>query len=244
MCIRDSIKEDGWQPGVTEDLPQILLHPKNISNIKQLIQNIEKKDCINSLANLFESRDGDFNYLRKYANELRGKLNGNTITYVSNRNINYTNMCIYSCSFCAFSKSTGAKSLRGKSYNISLDEIQRRVLEAISRGANEVCLQGGIHPKFDENTYIVIDNESIYVDRKEGNTLFTKRAQDNTLVASHVGGAAVNAITDAVFGKPSKFGGQRERQKNNLPSASDETVASLDRGAPSQKYVDGTNQLQ
>ena len=77
------IKEDEWQPGVTEDLPQILLHPKNISNIKQLIQNIEKKDCINSLANLFESRDGDFNYLRKYANELRGKLNGNTITYLS-----------------------------------------------------------------------------------------------------------------------------------------------------------------
>ena len=150
------IKEDRWQPGVTEDLPQILLYPKNISNIKQLIQNIEKKDCINSLANLFESRDGDFNYLRQYANELRGKLNGNTITYVSNRNINYTNMCIYSCSFCAFSKSTGAKSLRGKSYNISLDEIQRRVLEAISRGANEVCLQGGIHPKFDENTYIDI----------------------------------------------------------------------------------------
>ena len=150
------IKEDGWQPGVTEDLPQILLHPKNISNIKQLIQNIEKKDCINSLANLFESRDGDFNYLRQYANELRGKLNGNTITYVSNRNINYTNMCIYSCSFCAFSKSTGTKSLRGKSYNISLDEIQRRVLEAISRGANEVCLQGGIHPKFTGHTYIEI----------------------------------------------------------------------------------------
>ena len=57
-------------------------------------------------------------------------------------------------------------------------------------------------------------------------------------------GSLFNAITDAVFGKPSKFGGQKERQKNNLPSASDETVASLDRGAPSQKYVDGTNQLQ
>ena len=54
----------------------------------------------------------------------------------------------------------------------------------------------------------------------------------------------INSITDAVFGKPSKFGGQKERQKNNLPSASDETVASLDRGAPSQKYVDGTNQLR
>ena len=57
-------------------------------------------------------------------------------------------------------------------------------------------------------------------------------------------GSLFNAITDAVFGTPSKFGGQKERQKNNLPSASDETVASLDRGAPSQKYVDGTNQLQ
>ena len=54
----------------------------------------------------------------------------------------------------------------------------------------------------------------------------------------------ISNITDAVFGKPSKFGGQKERQKNNLPSASDETVASLDRGAPSQKYIDGTNQLQ
>ena len=54
----------------------------------------------------------------------------------------------------------------------------------------------------------------------------------------------ISNITDAVFGKPSKFGGQRERQKNNLPSASEETVASLDRGAPSQQYVEGTNQLQ
>ena len=54
----------------------------------------------------------------------------------------------------------------------------------------------------------------------------------------------ISSITDAVFGKPSKFGGQRERQKNNLPSASEETVASLDRGAPTQQYVEGTNQLQ
>ena len=56
-------------------------------------------------------------------------------------------------------------------------------------------------------------------------------------------GSLFNAITDAVFGKPSKFGGQKERQKNNLPSASDETVASLDRGAPSQKYVDISTQM-
>jgi hypothetical protein len=54
----------------------------------------------------------------------------------------------------------------------------------------------------------------------------------------------ISNITDAVFGKPSKFGGQRERQQNSLESASPATVASLDRGEPSQQYKPGTNELQ
>ena len=53
----------------------------------------------------------------------------------------------------------------------------------------------------------------------------------------------ISSITDAVFGKPSKFGGQLERQKNNLPTASQETVASLDRGDKAFQYKSGTNQL-
>ena len=54
----------------------------------------------------------------------------------------------------------------------------------------------------------------------------------------------ISNITDAVFGKPSKFGGQRERQQNSLESASPATVASLDRGEPAQQYKPGTNELQ
>jgi len=73
-----------------------------------------------------------------------------------NRNINYTNICSFKCNFCAFSKGTGHSDLRGKPYNISHDEIARRTLEAIDRGATEVCLQGGIHPKYTGNTYLDI----------------------------------------------------------------------------------------
>ena len=81
---------------------------------------------------------------------------GKDISFVVNRNINYTNICSYKCNFCAFSKGRGHDDLRGKPYNISYDEIARRTQEAISRGATEVCLQGGIHPKFTGHTYIEI----------------------------------------------------------------------------------------
>ncbi|NCX77398.1 MAG: 7,8-didemethyl-8-hydroxy-5-deazariboflavin synthase subunit CofH [Proteobacteria bacterium] len=70
--------------------------------------------------------------------------------------MNYTNICKYSCNFCAFSKGRGHDDLRGKPYDISHSEIQRRVLEAETRGATEVCLQGGIHPKYTGKTYLDI----------------------------------------------------------------------------------------
>jgi FO synthase len=81
---------------------------------------------------------------------------GETVTYVVNRNINYTNICLYHCGFCAFSKGRGAASLRGPAYNLELDEIAQRTIEAHAAGATEVCLQGGIHPKFTGETYLAI----------------------------------------------------------------------------------------
>jgi FO synthase len=77
------------------------------------------------------------------------------VTYVTNRNINYTNICLYHCGFCAFSKS-GSKSLRGPAYRLDLEEIARRTVEARERGATEVCLQGGIHPEYTGSTYLDI----------------------------------------------------------------------------------------
>jgi CofH subfamily radical SAM domain protein len=73
---------------------------------------------------------------------------------VINRNINYTNVCTFKCRFCAFSKGPLSLNLRGDPYLLTLDEISERVREAEERGATEVCLQGGIHPKFDGDYYI------------------------------------------------------------------------------------------
>jgi FO synthase len=81
---------------------------------------------------------------------------GDTVTYVVNRNINYTNICLYHCGFCAFSKGRSAADLRGPAYNLDLEEIARRTVEAAEAGATEVCLQGGIHPSFTGNTYLNI----------------------------------------------------------------------------------------
>jgi FO synthase len=75
---------------------------------------------------------------------------------VVNRNINYTNVCLYKCGFCAFSKGKTSENLRGAPYVVDLDELGRRTAEAWDRGATEVCLQGGIHPHFTGRTYLEI----------------------------------------------------------------------------------------
>jgi FO synthase len=78
------------------------------------------------------------------------------VTYVVNRNINYTNICTFGCRFCAFSKGRASDRLRGRPYNLSLADIAGRAAEAWQRGATEVCLQGGIHPSFTGETYVAI----------------------------------------------------------------------------------------
>jgi FO synthase len=108
------------------------------------------------ISTLFGARGEDFEHVCNAANQLRHEVAGDDITYVVNRNINYTNMCTYRCQFCAFSKGKGHESLRGKPYLLDMNEIARRTEEAWQRGATEVCLQGGIHPSFDGNTYLEI----------------------------------------------------------------------------------------
>jgi FO synthase len=107
------------------------------------------------IVRLFEARGHDLQHVITAADELRRAVNGDTVTYVVNRNINYTNICGYKCRFCAFSKGT-AKALRGRPYDLDLDEIVRRSQEAWARGGTEVCLQGGIHPDYTGATYLAI----------------------------------------------------------------------------------------
>lgn len=105
---------------------------------------------------LFSARGADFRAVCDAADGLRRRVCGGTVSFVVNRNINYTNVCTFSCQFCAFSKGKAAEALRGRPYLLPLSEIARRTAEAWDRGATEVCMQGGIHPDFTGETYLAI----------------------------------------------------------------------------------------
>jgi FO synthase len=108
------------------------------------------------IAQLFEARGSDYSAIRDVADDLRRDTVGDTVRYVVNRNINYTNSCTYKCGFCAFSKGKRHAALRGAAYDLALEEVARRVKEAYERGATEVCMQGGIHPDYSGETYLAL----------------------------------------------------------------------------------------
>jgi FO synthase len=105
---------------------------------------------------LFAARGADFAAVCAAADRLRSETCGETVTYVVNRNVNYTNVCTYRCGFCAFSKGRTHQHLRGRPYDLGFEEIERRAREAWARGATEICLQGGIHPDYTGATYLEI----------------------------------------------------------------------------------------
>jgi FO synthase len=111
---------------------------------------------VEELTTLFGARGPEVVAVAEVADCLRQEVVGDVITWVSNRNINYTNVCTFKCKFCAFSKGPLSLNLRGTPYLLGLDEITRRVVEAEALGATEVCLQGGIHPSFDGDYYLEV----------------------------------------------------------------------------------------
>ena len=106
------------------------------------------------IVTLFSARGPEVRLVAEVADDLRRNIAGDDVTFVRNRNINYTNVCTFKCRFCAFSKGPLSLNLRGAPYLLELDEITRRVAEAVDEGATEVCLQGGIHPDFDGDYYL------------------------------------------------------------------------------------------
>ncbi len=106
------------------------------------------------IVTLFRARGPEVVAVAEVADELRAEIVGDDVTWVANRNINYTNVCTFKCRFCGFSKGPLSLNLRGTPYLLSLDDIADRAIEAAELGATEVCLQGGIHPDFDGDYYI------------------------------------------------------------------------------------------
>jgi FO synthase len=102
---------------------------------------------------LLRARGDQVDAVAYTADELRRQQVGETVTYVINRNINYTNQCYFRCGFCAFSKGPRSLNLREEPYLIPLEGIVGLAEEAWQRGATEVTLQGGIHPQFTGDFY-------------------------------------------------------------------------------------------
>jgi FO synthase len=88
--------------------------------------------------------------MRSAADELRARLAGDTVTFVVNRNINVSNVCIVGCAFCGFGQSKRSPD----AYEHSQDEFARRVDEAVQAGATEICIQSGIHPDWGLEDYL------------------------------------------------------------------------------------------
>ncbi|MDQ3877384.1 MAG: 5-amino-6-(D-ribitylamino)uracil--L-tyrosine 4-hydroxyphenyl transferase CofH [Actinomycetota bacterium] len=106
------------------------------------------------IALLFSTRGAETERLFSVADDLRKRAVGDDVTYVVNRNINYTNMCYFRCGFCAFSKGPKSLNLRGEPYLLTPEEVAARAQEAWDKGATEVCMQGGIHHSFTGEHYV------------------------------------------------------------------------------------------
>ena len=149
-------RDDSWFSGSDVAPPERPRSLSRTSAVSSILANYIPGDEFSrdELVTLFRARGTDFNDVVDLANCVRQELVGDAVTYVINRNINYTNVCTFKCRFCAFSKGPLSLNLRGDPYLLTLDEISERVREAEELGATEVCLQGGIHPKFDGDYYI------------------------------------------------------------------------------------------
>ncbi|WP_226702779.1 5-amino-6-(D-ribitylamino)uracil--L-tyrosine 4-hydroxyphenyl transferase CofH [Microbulbifer elongatus] len=159
-------RTDDWVSGQSTEIPQSFVaewgaavKEKNLS--RDLLDIVARAVAGEALAEkdilrLFRARGPEFTYVCQQADQLRKRVNGDKVRYVVNRNINYTNVCYFKCQFCAFSKGKLSENLRGRPYNLDQAEIYRRTCEAWSRGATEVCMQGGIHPDYTGQTYLDI----------------------------------------------------------------------------------------
>ena len=153
-------RTDAWITGAGEAPPdRATASPAIVApDIDRLLLRAEAGEGLgeDEVVRLFQARGGAFDAVCDTADGLRARVSGPEVTYVVNRNINYTNVCYFRCQFCAFSKGKLSENLRGRPYDLPLDEIVRRVQEAWARGATEVCLQGGIHPDYTGETYLAI----------------------------------------------------------------------------------------
>lgn len=151
-----------WYPGSGVPIPKLVnfssesLSDYKTSNFEKILDNFDKTKTLSEsdLLELFKTSGKYVNRVAEIADDLTRSVHGNKVTFVKNRNINYTNQCYYKCGFCGFSKGPQSLDLKEKPYTLTPEEVLQRTIEAHQTGASEVCLQGGIHPSYTGDFYI------------------------------------------------------------------------------------------
>ena len=155
-------RTDEWSPGALTAPPDypaaIICRPGRSGDLTTILHKAQSGSELtqSEIVRLFRARGPESIAVCMAADELRQAVNGDVVSYVVTRNINYTNICYFKCQFCAFSKGKLSENLRGRPYDLSLEEIGLRAREAWARGATEVCMQGGIHPSYTGAKYLDI----------------------------------------------------------------------------------------
>ncbi len=154
-------RDDMWAAGGDVSPPRLLPPPipaRAGGPVGEVLDGVLRGEEIgvDEIVTLLGARGSEVARVAEVADQLRFDAVGDIVTFVRNRNINYTNVCTFKCRFCAFSKGPLSLNLRGTPYLLELEEMQARVVEAVEHGATEVCLQGGIHPDFDGDYYLSV----------------------------------------------------------------------------------------
>ena len=152
-------RSTAWYAGATNDPVTLIPGPAWVTPSSPVGAALARAESgeqlgVDDLVALFGARGPEVGAVAEYADHLRHEAVGDTVSWVHNRNINYTNVCTFKCRFCGFSKGPLSLNLRGTPYLLTLDDIAERAGEAERLGATEVTLQGGIHPDFDGDYYI------------------------------------------------------------------------------------------
>ena len=151
-----------WSPGSGKEIPKLNGLTYNVSssfkstNFEKILSKAQEGNEINNdeLEELFKTSGMHINKIAEVADNLNRSINKDDVTFVKNRNINYTNQCYFKCGFCGFSKGPKSLNLKEKPYNLEPQEVVKRSVEAFNDGASEVCLQGGIHPEYTGKCYL------------------------------------------------------------------------------------------
>jgi len=151
-----------WSPGSGKEIPKLNGLTYNVSssfkstNFEKILTKAQEGNEINNdeLEELFKTSGKHINKIAEVADNLNRSINKDDVTFVKNRNINYTNQCYFKCGFCGFSKGPKSLNLKEKPYNLEPQEVVKRSVEAFNDGASEVCLQGGIHPEYTGKFYL------------------------------------------------------------------------------------------